>query len=133
MHIQTLLQSPQDKELLYEIINILFRTNNNERLAKIVDELITQHELGDFFSSTHKALFWIFQHSTKNIPDISIPFFKEYIKQECKKFLMDVYNIDEYLEKFEFQDKEATITFLDPMALYEEEALKTVRKIIFKF
>lgn len=130
MHIQTLLQSPQDKELLYEIINILFRTNNNERLAKIVDELITQHELGDFFSSTHKALFWIFQHSTKNIPDISIPFFKEYIKQECKKFLMDVYNIDEYLEKFEFQDKEATITFLDPMALYEEEALKTVEKYI---
>lgn len=130
MHLQTLLKSQQDKAFLYEIMNILFRTQNNEKLAMMMDELLKQHTLGEFFSSTQKALFWIFQHSTKNIPDISIPFLQEYIKQECHKFLVDAYEIDHFLEKCAFQDKKATITFLEPMALHEEEAFKVVEKYL---
>lgn len=130
MQLQTLLKSPQDKQLLYDMIKLLFRTSNNQKLSEIVDNLISHQELGDFFSMTHKALFWIFQHSTKNIPDISVPFLKEYLKQECHRFLIDSYEIDNYLKKLEFQDKQATITFLEPLALYEEEALKVVEKYI---
>lgn len=130
MHIQTLLKSQQDKELLYAIINILFQTTNNKQLAEAVDALLTKYDLGDFFSSIQKALFWLFQHSTKNMPDLSIPFLKEYIQQECRKFLVDEYSIYEHIEKLNFQDKTATITFLEPMALYEEKALKVVEKYI---
>ena len=130
MHLQTLLQSQHDKAFLYEMINTLFRTNNNTKLASVMDELLNKYTLGEFFSSTHKALFWVFQHSTKNIPDISIPFLQEYIKQECHRFLVDAYSIDNSLEKLAFQDKKATITFLEPMALYEEEAFKVVEKYI---
>lgn len=130
MQLQTLLKSQNDKQLLYNMLKLLFRTSNNEKLSAIVDKLIASQEFDDFFSLTHKALFWIFQHSTKNIPDISVPFLKEYIKQECHKFLIDSYDIDNYLKKLEFQDKQATITFLEPMALYEEEALKVVEKYI---
>lgn len=131
MHLQTLLKSEQhDKEFLYEMINILFRTTNNEVLAKVIDDLLNKYTLGDCFSATQKALFWIFQHSTKNIPDVSIPFLKEYIKQECRKLLVDEFSVYEHLEKLDFQEKKAIITFLEPMALYEEEALKVVEKYI---
>lgn len=131
MHLQTLLKSQQpDKDFLYEMINILFRTTNNDVLAKIIDDLLNKYTLGDCFSTTQKALFWLFQHSTKNMPDVSIPFLKEYIKQECKKFLVDEFGVYEYLEKLQFQEKKAIITFLEPMALYEEEALKVVEKYI---
>lgn len=130
MHLQTLFKSQQDKALLYDILNLLFRTKSNEKLAMVMDELLNQHTLGEFFSSTQKALFWIFQHSTKNIPDISIPFLQEYLKQESHKFLVDAYEIDHFLEKCAFQDKKTIITFLEPIALYEEEALKVVEKYI---
>lgn len=130
MQLQTLFKSQHDKKLLYTMIQLLFKTTNNQKLSEIVDDLIARQEFGEFFSMTQKALFWIFQHSTKNIPDISIPFLKEYLKQECHKFLIDLYDIDNYLERLAFWDKQATITFLEPMALYEEEALKVVEKYI---
>lgn len=130
MQLHRLFKSQHDKKLLYTMIQLLFKTTNNQKLSEIVDDLVTHQEFGEFFSMTQKALFWIFQHSTKNIPDISIPFIKEYIKQECHKFLIDSYDIDNYLQRLAFQDKQATITFLEPLVLYEEEALKVVEKYI---
>ncbi|MGD9554101.1 MAG: hypothetical protein AB7D96_03345 [Arcobacteraceae bacterium] len=80
MQLQTLFKSQHDKKLLYTMIQLLFKTTNNQKLSEIVDDLIARQEFGEFFSMTQKALFWVFQHSTKNIPDISIPFLKEYLK-----------------------------------------------------
>lgn len=121
---------PQDKILLIELIQIVFVSNNNKRMAHLMDYLLEKYGIAEFFTKTQKALLWLFQHSTKNIPDISVPFFKEYLQHETKKLLVYEDHLDEFLEGKDYQEVKTTVNLLNGMIMNELEAQRAIENYI---
>jgi hypothetical protein len=121
---------PKDKKLLFELFNALFRTSDNKKLASLIDDLIQTYGIGDYFTPSQKAFFWLFKHSTKHTPDFSVPLIMDYIKQECSSFLTNSALLDEYLDKKRVQETPVHTTLLMHDALNEYESKKNVEKYI---
>lgn len=130
LRMQKLSQLPRDKKLLFELLNGLFRTNHNKKLALFVDDLLKIYQPGDYFTPSQKAFFWLFKHSTKHTPDFSVALIKDYVKQECRHFLTNSASLDEYLDTKTVQEIPVHSTLLMRDALNEYEANKNVEKYI---
>jgi hypothetical protein len=123
-------QYPKDKKLLFELLNTIFTSNDNKKLASFIDDLIQTYTLGEYFTPSQKAFFWLFKHSTKHTPDFSVPLIIDYIKQECASFLTNSAFLDEYLDTKSVQEIPVHTTLLLQDALNEHEANKNVEKYI---
>lgn len=121
---------PQDKIFLIELLEVIFVTNSNKRIAHVIDYLIQKYGIAEFFTKTQKALLFLFQHSTKNMPDVSIPFFQEYIKSETKKLLVYENQLDEFLERKDYQEVKTNINLMHGLTINELEAQRAIENYI---
>lgn len=121
---------PQDKIFLIELLEVIFATQSNKRIAHVLDYLIEKYGIAEFFTKTQKALLFLFQHSTKNIPDVSVPFFQEYIKNEVKKLLVYESQLDEFLERKDYQEVKTTINLMHGLTMNELEAQRAIENYI---
>ncbi|MFV0561619.1 proline dehydrogenase family protein [Malaciobacter mytili] len=127
-----MLEHPQDKALLIELMDQCFRTKSNERIANQIIFLLEKHGMAHFFTTKDRTLLWLFQNIGKFLPNISVPLFINQIREDTKTVVIkgekEVFNA--HLEKRKKEGTRVNINLIGEVVLGEEEATERMQKYL---
>jgi len=125
-----MLEHPEDKALLIELMDQCFRAESNARIANQIIFLLEKHGMAHFFTTKDKTLLWLFQNFGKFLPDLSVPMFVNQIREDTKTVVIK--GEDEPFNKHLVMRKEegtrVNINLIGEVVLGEEEAEERIEK-----
>ena len=127
-----MLKHPEDKALLIELMDQCFRAQSNKRIANQICFLLEKHTMAHFFTIKDKILLYLFQNIGKYLPNISVPFFVNQIREDTKTVVIkgekDIFNA--HLEKRKKEKTRVNINLIGEIVLGEQEANERIEKYL---
>ncbi len=127
-----LLEHPEDKILLIELMDQSFRSKSNSRIANQIIFLLNKYGMAHFFSSKDRVLLWMFQNFGKYLPNLSVPMFVNQIREDtnCVVIKGEQKPFNEYLEKRISQGVKVNINLIGESVLGEHESKLRIEKYL---
>jgi RHH-type transcriptional regulator, proline utilization regulon repressor / proline dehydrogenase / delta 1-pyrroline-5-carboxylate dehydrogenase len=85
---QRLLTSPMDKVVLTKLIDLSFRSHDNDRVADQVNSILRQYGVPDFFSRVEKLLIQMFLGVGHHFPWLSVPKMIDKMRQNSSRAII---------------------------------------------
>ncbi|WP_121020470.1 proline dehydrogenase family protein [Helicobacter vulpis] len=86
---QKLLDNPQNKVMLIELLDRSFRCQDNHARFELIEYTLNKYGIADFFSAFEKFLLMGFLHVGKLAPSLSVPFFVDKVRANTKAMVLD--------------------------------------------
>ncbi|WP_120951081.1 bifunctional proline dehydrogenase/L-glutamate gamma-semialdehyde dehydrogenase [Helicobacter sp. L8] len=86
---QKLLDNPQNKVMLIELLDRSFRCQDNHARFDLIEYTLNKYGIADFFSAFEKFLLMGFLHVGKLAPSLSVPFFVDKVRANTKAMVLD--------------------------------------------
>ncbi|PAF43856.1 proline dehydrogenase family protein [Helicobacter sp. 11S03491-1] len=86
---QKLLENPKNKVMLIELLDRSFRCFDNKARFNEIEYILGKYGIADFFSAYEKFLLMAFLSAGKLAPNMSVPFFVNYIREDTKTMVLD--------------------------------------------
>ncbi len=127
-----MLKHPEDKALLIELMDQCFRSKNNKRVVNQIIFLLKKHGIANFFSPSEKALLSFFQHFAAIAPDLSVPAFVNYIRNDSRTVVLkgEPTPFGKHLQKRKKQGVHCISNLIGEIVLGEEEAESRMHKYL---
>jgi RHH-type proline utilization regulon transcriptional repressor/proline dehydrogenase/delta 1-pyrroline-5-carboxylate dehydrogenase len=127
-----MLEHPEDKALLIELMDQCFRCKSNKRVADQICFLLEKHGMAHFFTTKDKTLLWLFQNLGKYLPDISVPLFVKQIREDTKTVVLkgEKEPFNKHLEMRKKEGTRVNINLIGEVVLGEEEANERIEKYL---
>jgi RHH-type proline utilization regulon transcriptional repressor/proline dehydrogenase/delta 1-pyrroline-5-carboxylate dehydrogenase len=119
-----MLEHPEDKALLVELMDQCFRSKDPARVANQIVFLLKKHGMASFFSSSEKTLLHFFSHFAALAPSLSVPLFVKQIRNDTRTVVIqgESGNFDKHLEKRKQEGVSNIANLIGEVVLGEEEA-----------
>lgn len=127
-----MLENPLNKIFLIELLDQSFRTKDNARVANQIEYLFGKYKNIDIFTQFEKLLLWFFNHLGIYLPNISIPLFINYLRNDINHVVIkgETSFLTQHLRNRRAEDTRVNINIIGESVLGEEEAKKRVQKYI---
>ncbi len=125
-----MLDHPEDKALLIELMDQCFRSKSNDRIANQIIFLLEKHGMAHFFTTKDKTLLWLFQNFGKFLPDLSVPMFVNQIREDTKTVVIkgEKEPFNKHLKMRRAEGSRVNINLIGEVVLGEEEASERMEK-----
>ena len=127
-----MLDHPEDKALLIELMDQCFRVKSNARVADQIIFLLEKHGMAHFFTTKDKTLLWLFQNFGKFLPDLSVPMFVNQIREDTKTVVIkgEEEPFNKHLVQRKAEGTRVNINLIGEVVLGEEEASERMEKYL---
>ncbi len=127
-----MLEHPEDKALLIELMDQCFRADSNERIANQIIFLLEKHGMAHFFTTKDKTLLWLFQNFGKFLPQLSVPMFVNQIRDDTRTVVIkgEEEPFNKHLINRKEEGTRVNINLIGEVVLGEEEAEERVQKYL---
>ena len=127
-----MLDKPEDKALLIELMDQCFRADSNARIADQIIFLLEKHGMANFFTTKDRMLLWLFQNIGKYLPDLSVPMFVDQIREDTRTVVIKGEDkpFNEHLVKRKSEGTRVNINLIGEVVLGEEEAEERIEKYL---
>ncbi|RXK00902.1 aldehyde dehydrogenase [Arcobacter sp. CECT 8986] len=127
-----MLEHPEDKALLIELMDQCFRTNLNDRVADQIIFLLEKHGMAHFFTTKDKTLLWLFKNFGKYLPDLSVPLFVKEIREDTKTVVLKGEDepFNSHLKMRKEEKTRVNVNLIGEVVLGEEEANERMDKYL---
>ncbi len=127
-----MLEQPEDKALLIELMDQCFRCESNDRVANQIIFLLEKHGMAHFFTTKDKALLWLFKNFGKFVPDLSVPMFVDQIREDTKTVVIkgEEEPFNKHLVMRKKEGTRVNINLIGEVVLGEEEAEERIQKYL---
>lgn len=127
-----MLKDPINKIFLIELLDQSFRSTDNKRIADQLEYLFSKYEHTDFFTEFEQLLIWLFRHIGIYLPDISVPLFIRYLRNDVSNVVIkgDFSLLSGYLAKRRDEHTRVNINIIGEAVLGEKEAHERILKYI---
>ncbi|MEQ9824239.1 MAG: bifunctional proline dehydrogenase/L-glutamate gamma-semialdehyde dehydrogenase [Puniceicoccaceae bacterium] len=121
---QKLLEHPQDKVLLMQLMDQCFRSSNSARVARQIQFLLSHHGMAHFFSAMDRFLLRCFQHMGMWAPSISVPLFVRQIREDSRTVVIkgESRAFHQHLSQRRRSNTQCIVNLIGEMVLGETEA-----------
>jgi RHH-type transcriptional regulator, proline utilization regulon repressor / proline dehydrogenase / delta 1-pyrroline-5-carboxylate dehydrogenase len=121
-----LLDNPQDKAFLTQLIDQSFRTADHRRVADQIHSLLSRYGVPQFFSPLDKLLTGLFLHGGRYVPDLAVPKIVEKMRQDSSHAIIDAapQSLAAHLQERHREGVRVNVNHLGEEVLGEAEALK---------
>ena len=128
--LRRLLDHPKDKIVLTKLFDQSFRSGNPARVADQIHYLLKTFGMPDFFSSTEKALAYLFQGVGRHLPSVSIPKMVEKMRENSRRLIIPGERgaLYAHLEKRKGQGLQVNLNHLGEAVLGEQEAARRLEQ-----
>ncbi|MCV6608474.1 MAG: proline dehydrogenase family protein, partial [Campylobacterales bacterium] len=125
-----MLEHPEDKALLIELMDQCFRAQSNDRVANQIIFLLEKHGMAHFFTTKDKTLLWLFQNFGKFLPNLSVPMFVKQIREDTKTVVIKGEDepFNKHLVMRKNEGTRVNINLIGEVVLGEEEAQERMEK-----
>lgn len=129
---QKMLKEPKNKIFLIELLDQSFRSQNPNRIADQLEYLFTQYGDVDIFSQFETVLIWMFRHIGMFLPEISIPLFIKYLRNDISAIVIkgESKELSQYLRHRQSEGTRVNINLIGEAVLGEKEAQERIDKYI---
>ncbi|WP_104748757.1 bifunctional proline dehydrogenase/L-glutamate gamma-semialdehyde dehydrogenase [Helicobacter cetorum] len=86
---QKLLSNPENKVMLIELMDRSFRCKDNKARFEMIEHVLDKYKSREIFSSFEKFLLNVFLSFGKMLPNMSVPFFVDKIRNDTKAMVLD--------------------------------------------
>lgn len=127
-----MLDHPEDKALLIELMDQCFRAESNARVANQIIFLLQKHGMAHFFTTKDKTLLWLFENFGKFLPNLSVPMFVSQIREDTKTVVIKGEDepFNKHLVKRKSEGTRVNINLIGEVVLGEEEAEERIQKYL---
>lgn len=125
---QRLLQNPQNKALLIELLDRAFRSKNCAVNFEYVAHTLQKYGIADFFSVGEKTLLFAFLAFGRLAPNLSVPFFVRHLRDDTKSLVLDSTNLQNHSAKRKSQNITLNINLIGEEVLGEKESAYRIKK-----
>ncbi len=127
-----MLEKPEDKALLIELMDQCFRADSNARIANQIIFLLEKHGMANFFTTQDRMLLWLFQNFGKFLPDLSVPMFVNQIREDTRTVVIKGEDkpFNEHLVKRKGEGTRVNVNLIGEVVLGEEEAEERIQKYL---
>ncbi len=127
-----MLEKPEDKALLIELMDQCFRADSNDRIANQIIFLLEKHGMAHFFTTQDRMLLWLFQNFGKFLPDLSVPMFVNQIREDTRTVVIkgEEKPFNEHLVKRKSEGTRVNVNLIGEVVLGEEEAEERIQKYL---
>ena len=127
-----MLDHPEDKALLIELMDQCFRAESNARIADQIIFLLEKHGMAHFFTTKDKTLLWLFQNFGKFLPNLSVPMFVDQIREDTKTVVIkgEKEPFNKHLVMRKNEGTRVNINLIGEVVLGEEEASERMEKYL---
>jgi RHH-type proline utilization regulon transcriptional repressor/proline dehydrogenase/delta 1-pyrroline-5-carboxylate dehydrogenase len=127
-----MLDHPQDKALLIELMDQCFRADSNERVANQICFLLEKHGMAHFFTTKDRMLLWMFENIGKHLPNLSVPLFVNQIREDTRTVVIkgEEEPFNKHLVKRKEEGTRVNINLIGEVVLGEEEAEERIQKYL---
>ena len=129
---QRMLKKPRNKIFLIELLDQSFRSQNPARVADQLEYLFSQYGHTDIFSQFEEILIWSFRHIGIFLPDISIPLFIKYLRNDISSIVIqgESAELSKHLRSRKAEGTRVNINLIGEAVLGEKEAQERIDKYI---
>ncbi|MGA1939724.1 proline dehydrogenase family protein [Arcobacter sp. YIC-310] len=127
-----MLEHPEDKALLIELMDQCFRCESNARVADQIIFLLEKHGMAHFFTTKDKSLLWLFKNFGKFLPDLSVPMFVNQIREDTKTVVLKGEDepFNKHLKMRKSEGTRVNVNLIGEVVLGEEEAQERIEKYL---
>ena len=127
-----MLDHPQDKALLIELMDQCFRSKSNDRIANQIIFLLQKHGMAHFFTTKDKTLLWFFTNFGKFLPNLSVPMFINQIREDTKTVVIKGEDepFNKHLIKRKSEGTRVNVNLIGEVVLGEKEANERIDKYL---
>ncbi|MEA1913858.1 MAG: bifunctional proline dehydrogenase/L-glutamate gamma-semialdehyde dehydrogenase, partial [Campylobacterota bacterium] len=127
-----MLEHPEDKALLIELMDQCFRAKSNKRVASQIIFLLQKHGMAHFFTTKDKTLLWFFQNFGQFVPNISVPLFVNQVRDDTKTVVIQGEDqpFNAHLLKRKKEGTPVIVNLIGEVVLGEDEANKRIDKYL---
>lgn len=127
---QKLLENPKNKVMLIELLDRSFRCFDNSARFNEIEYILGKYGIADFFSAYEKFLLLAFLSAGKLAPNMSVPFFVNYIRNDTKAMVLDEERskLDAHIIKRKGQNITLNVNLIGEEVLGEAESLYRMHK-----
>ena len=127
-----MLDHPEDKALLIELMDQSFRAESKARIADQICFLLEKHGMAHFFTTKDRMLLWLFDNIGKYMPNLSVPMFVNQIREDTKTVVIkgEEKPFNEHLVKRKSEGTRVNINLIGEVVLGEEEAKERIQKYL---
>jgi RHH-type proline utilization regulon transcriptional repressor/proline dehydrogenase/delta 1-pyrroline-5-carboxylate dehydrogenase len=125
-----MLEHPQDKALLVELMDQCFRSKNPRRIANQIVFLLKKHGMASFFSHSDKLLLTFFTHLGVLAPSWSVPLFVSQIRNDTRTVVIqgESGKFENHLKRRKTEDVSNIANLIGEVVLGEAEAQSRMEK-----
>lgn len=129
---EKMLQHPEEKALLIELMDQSFRAKSNARVADQIIFLLQKHGLARFFTTKERMLLWFFENFGQLAPSLSVPAFVESIRNDSRTVVIrgEEKPFNRHLLKRKAEGTRVNVNLIGEVVLGEEEAEERIRKYL---
>lgn len=127
-----MLEHPEDKVLLIELMDQCFRSKSNDRVADQIIFLLEKHGMAHFFTTKDVALLWLFKNFGKFVPQLSVPMFVSQIRDDTKTVVLkgEEEPFNKHLKMRKDEGTRVNVNLIGEVVLGEVEANERIEKYL---
>ncbi|MDY0117383.1 MAG: bifunctional proline dehydrogenase/L-glutamate gamma-semialdehyde dehydrogenase [Sulfurimonadaceae bacterium] len=127
-----LLSDPKNKIFLIELLDQSFRSHDKNRIADQLEYIFEKYNNTTFFTDFEQLLVWLFRNIGIYLPDISVPLFIKYLRNDVKNIVIKGEDsfLNTHLQKRKNENTRVNINIIGEVVLGEEEANKRIETYI---
>jgi RHH-type proline utilization regulon transcriptional repressor/proline dehydrogenase/delta 1-pyrroline-5-carboxylate dehydrogenase len=127
-----MLEDPQNKLFLIELLDQSFRSNNTSRVANQLEFLFSKYENIKFFSKFEEILIWLFRNMGIFVTNVSVPLFIKYLRDDISSIVIkgEENILSQHIRNRKAENTRVNINIIGEAVLGEDEAKERVEKYI---
>ena len=127
-----MLEDPQNKLFLIELLDQSFRANDTSRVADQLEFLFNKYENIKFFTKFEDILIWLFRHMGIYVTSISVPLFVQYLRSDISSIVIkgEENLLSKHLKSRKAENTRVNINIIGEAVLGENEANDRIEKYI---
>lgn len=128
---QKLLNEPKSKVMLIELLDRSFRCKDKNASFELINHTLSKFGVADFFTPFEKVLLFCFANFGRFAPNISVPFFVDYLRNDTKAMVLDAdeNSLKPHIEDRKNKDKiTLNINLIGEEVLGELESKSRIKK-----
>jgi len=127
-----MLEDPQNKLFLIELLDQSFRASSSSRVADQLEFLFSKYENTRFFSKFEDILIWMFRNMGIYLPGISVPLFVQYLRNDISTIVVkgEENILSQHIKNRRAENTRVNINIIGEAVLGEGEASGRVQKYI---
>jgi RHH-type proline utilization regulon transcriptional repressor/proline dehydrogenase/delta 1-pyrroline-5-carboxylate dehydrogenase len=127
-----MLEDPQNKLFLIELLDQSFRSEDTSRVANQLEFLFSKYENIKFFSKFEEILIWLFRNMGIYVTNISVPLFIKYLRDDISSIVIKGEEdfLSKHIKNRRAENTRVNINIIGEAVLGEDEAKLRVDKYI---